>query len=98
MTAPTRPRITAADLTAAATRLAGTVLLDVADRSVSPARYVARAGAFAAVDSDEVIGDDDGSLVVLIMPGTAADLVAEHGTPGRAAAALTSQLRRTGVL
>lgn len=96
----TRPRITAADLVAAATRLAGAVVLDLADLTVGPARYLARLAAFAVIngDDDERLGDDDGTLVVLVQPGTAGDLIAEHGTAGRAAAALTRELRSAGVL
>lgn len=94
-----RPRITAADLVAAATWLAGAVVLDLADLTVGPARYLARLAAFAAIDdADELLGDDDGTLVVLVQPGTAADLIAEHGTAGRAAIAVTRELRAAGVL
>jgi len=99
MSAPAlpRPRVTAADLAAAATRLAGTVVLDLADLVVGPARYVAQLEAFATLDGDE-LGDDDGTLVVLLAPGTAGDLIAAHGTPGRAAQVLNRELRAAGVL
>ena len=99
MSAPAlpRPRVSAADLAAAATRLAGTVVLDVADLVIGPARYVAQLEAFATLDGDE-LGADDGTLVVLVAPGVAPDLIAEHGTPGRAAAAVNRELRAAGVL
>jgi hypothetical protein len=94
----TTPRVTAAALAAAATRLLGTVVLDVADLTVGPARYVPRLEAFAAIDSDEEIGADDGTLIVLVQPGAARDLIAEHGTAGRAAAAVNRELRAGGAL
>jgi hypothetical protein len=90
----TRPRIPAAALAAASTRLFGTVVLDVADLSVGPAIYLPRLEAFATIDGDQ-LGDDDGSLIVLVQPGEAADLIALHGTAGAAAAALNRDLRMT---
>lgn len=93
----TRPRITAADLAAAATRLAGAVVLDLADSTVGPATYLPRLAAFATIEGED-LGPDDGTLVVLVLPGTARDLIAEHGTAGRAAAAVTRDLRTAGVL
>ena len=99
MTAPTRPRITATDIAAAATRLAGCVLLDVVDMVTGPAVYRPRLAAFESIDDGEHLGaDDDPSLVVLIPPGAASDLIREAGTPGRAAAHLNRQLRAQGVL
>ena len=92
-----RPRISAAALSAAAERLAGVLVLDLADHTVTPAIYLPRAAAFATIDG-ETLGDDDGTLIVLVHPGTAADLIAEHGTPGAAAAALTRELRAVGAL
>jgi hypothetical protein len=94
-----RPAITAADLAAAATRLAGAVVLDLADLTVGPALYLPRLAAFASIeDAEQLLGDDDGTLVVLVEPGTARDLIDAHGTPGRAAAALTRELRTAGAL
>lgn len=93
----TRPRITAATLAAAATRLAGTVVLDVADLTVGPALYLPRLAAFQTIDGDE-LGEDDGTLIVLVQPGAARDLIDLHGTPGRAAEALTRELRAAGAL
>jgi hypothetical protein len=87
------PRITAATLTAAAARLAGTVVLDLADRMVGPAIYRARLAAFETIDGAP-LGDDDGSLIVLVAPGRAAELIAEHGTAGRAAVVLNRELAR----
>ncbi len=103
MTTPTpRPRVTAADLLAAASRLLGAVVLDLADLAVGPARYEPRLAAWSTLDADRDdagdLGADDGTLVVLVLPGTARDLIAEHGTAGRAAAAVTRELRAGGVL
>jgi hypothetical protein len=50
----------------------------------------------AALDDD--LGADDGTLIPLIQPGTAADLIREHGTAAAAARALTVELRTAGVL
>jgi hypothetical protein len=97
VTATHRPRIAARDLAAAAARLLGTIVLDVADLTTRPAVYLPRLAAFATID-DEPLGDDDGTLIVLVQPGTARDLIAAHGTPGRAAAALTAELRKAGAL
>jgi hypothetical protein len=93
VTATNLPRISAAAIAAAATRLLGTLVLDLADLTVGPARYLPRLDQFAAIDSDELLGDDDGTLLVLVQPGEARELIEEHGTPGRAAAALNRQLR-----
>lgn len=93
----TRPRIRARDLVAAAARLLGTVLLDVADLTVGPAIYLPRLAAFATMDGDE-LGADDGTLIVLVQPGEAADLIARHGSAGAAAAALNRELRAVGAL
>jgi hypothetical protein len=92
-----RPRITAATIAAAATRLAGTVVLDLADLTVGPALYLPRLSAFATIDGGD-LGADDGTLIPLIAPGSARELIAEHGTPGRAADAVTRELRAAGVL
>jgi hypothetical protein len=96
----TRPRITAADLAGAATRLLGTVVLDLADLVVGPAVYVPRLQAFASIeDTERVLASvEDDSIVVLVLPGTARDLIEEHGTPGRAADAVNRRLRAEGVL
>jgi hypothetical protein len=95
---PTRPRISAAALAAAATRLVGTVVLDLADLTVGPARYLPRLQAFAAIDSDEELGADDGTLIDLLSGVPAREVIELHGTPGRAAAALNRELRAAGVL
>ena len=94
MTAPTKaPRITAADLKAAATRLAGVVVLTVEDLEVLPALYNAKAGTFTDLEGNH-LGDDDGTLIVLVEPGTAGDLIAEHGgTAYLAAEAATRAVR-----
>lgn len=97
MSTHAKPRITAATLAAAATRLFGTVVLDLADLSVGPAVYLPRVEAFATIEGDE-LGADDGTLIVLVQPGEARELIASHGTAGRAAVALTSELRKAGAL
>lgn len=89
----TTPRVTAAALAAAATRLAGSIVLDVADSLTQPAIYLPRLEAFATIDGEE-LGADDGTLIVLVQPGVARDLIAEHGTPGKAAAAVNAEIRR----
>jgi hypothetical protein len=95
----TRPRVSARDLAAAAARLLGTVVLDLADLTARPAVYLPRLAAFAViVDGDEVISEDDGTLIVLVQPGTADALITEHGTAGAAVAALNRDLRAAGVL
>lgn len=97
MQSSTRPKVTAAALAAAATRLLGTVVLDLADLTVGPALYEPRLDAFRTIEGDD-LGADDGTLVVLVQPGTARDLIAEHGTPGRAAEAVNRELRAGGAL
>lgn len=88
------PRITAGDLRSAATRLLGTVILDVAGIVSGPAVYVPRLAAFTAVHStDEVLGDDDGTLIDLLGGIPARELIAEHGSAGAAAAAVNRALR-----
>ena len=93
----TPPRVTAADVTAAAGRLLGTLVLDLATMTVGPATYLPRLEAFATIeatrDAGADLGPDDGSLIVLVQPGTVRELIEEHGTPGRAAQALTRRLR-----
>lgn len=93
MTATNRPRISAADVAAAATRLAGAVVQFVEDLTVGPAVYRARLEVFETIDGDD-LGADDGTIVVLADRARIDALLAEHGTPGRAAAALTRELRQ----
>jgi len=90
-------RIPAAAMAAAATRLFGTVVLDLADLTVGPAVYKARLALFETLDGEE-LGEDDGSLIVLADRARVDALLSAHGTPGRAAAALTAELRAEGVL
>lgn len=97
VTATHRPRIAARDLLAAGARLFGTIVLDLADMTTRPAIYLPRLEAFATIDGDD-LGADDGTLIVLVQPGTARDLIAAHGTPGAAAAAITRELRAAGAL
>lgn len=97
MTANPTPRISAAVLRDAATRLAGAVVLFVEDMTVGPAVYRARLAAFETIDGDD-LGADDGTIVVLVQPGAARDLIEQHGTPGRAAAAVNRELRAGGAL
>ncbi len=89
-----RPRITAADLRSAATRLLGTVVLDVAGVVSGPAVYVPRLGAFASIEAtDEVLGEDDGTLIDLLDGVPAREWIAEHGSAAAAAAAVNRALR-----
>jgi hypothetical protein len=97
VTANPRPRIAARDLVAAGARLFGTIVLDVADLTTQPAVYRARLELFETIDGDE-LGTDDGTLIVLVQPGTAADLIREHGSAGAAAAHLNRTLRAVGAL
>jgi hypothetical protein len=90
-------RIPAAALAAAATRLFGTVVLDLADLTVGPAVYKPRLEAFETLEGEE-LGTDDGTLIVLVQPGTVHELIETYGTPGRAAEALTRELRAAGAL
>jgi hypothetical protein len=90
-------RIPAAAVAAAATRLFGTVVLDLADLTVGPAVYKPRLEAFETLEGEE-LGTDDGTLIVLVQPGTVHELIETYGTPGRAAAALTRELRAAGAL
>jgi hypothetical protein len=88
------PRVTAADLRDAATRLFGTVILDVAGVVSGPAVYSSRLAAFVSIsDTDDVLAEDDGTVIDLLAGTPARDLLAEHGTPGRAAAAVNARLR-----
>jgi hypothetical protein len=86
------PRVTAAAVTAAAARLFGTVVLDLADLIAGPALFDARLGMFRTLDGDD-LGEDDGSLIVLATPGTVDALIAEHGSAAAAARVLTAIAR-----
>lgn len=89
------PRVTAADLRDASTRLLGTVILDVAGVVSGPAVYSARLAAFVSItDTEQVLAEDDGTVIDLLSGIPARDLITEHGTPGRAAAAVNAELRR----
>jgi hypothetical protein len=66
--------------------------------TLGAALYRPRMEAFLALDGETPLGDDDGTIVVLLTPGRARDLLAEYGTPGRAAAAANAELRAAGVL
>lgn len=91
-------RITAAVIAEAATRLAGAVVQFVEDATIGAALYKPRMEAFLAIDGETELGEDDGTIIVLLPPGRAYDLLQEHGTPGRAAAAATAELRAVGAL
>jgi hypothetical protein len=93
MSTPRLPRVTAAAVASAAARLFGTVVLDLADMMVGPALYDARLGVFRTLDGDD-LGDDDGSLIVLVTPGEVDTLAADLGSPAAAARALTAEARR----
>jgi hypothetical protein len=93
MQATANPRITAATIAEAATRLLGTVVQFVEDHTIGPAVYRSRLEAFETIDGAE-LGPDDGTIINLLPPGvTARDLIEQYGTPGKAAAALNRQLR-----
>jgi hypothetical protein len=94
----THATITAAVIAEAATRLAGAVVQFIEDATIGAALYKPRMEAFLAIDGETELGDDDGTIIVLLTPGRARDLIAEHGTPGRAAQAATRELRAAGVL
>jgi hypothetical protein len=87
------PRITAAVMAAAATRLAGTVVQFVEDNTLGAAVYRDRLAAFESIEDVEEQWADDGTVVVLVEPGRAMDLVREHGTAGKAAAIINAELR-----
>jgi hypothetical protein len=92
MTNSHAPKISAAVLRAAASRLFGAVVLDLADSLVGPAVYLPRLAAFASLEGEE-LGEDDGSLIVLVAPGEAMDLLAEHKSAAAAAAVVNARLR-----
>jgi hypothetical protein len=94
----THAKITAAVVAEAATRLAGAVVQYIEDATIGAALYKPRQEAFLALDGETPLGDDDGTIIVLLPPGRARDLIEEHGTPGRAAAAATRELRQAGAL
>jgi hypothetical protein len=91
-TRPHAPRVLASAITAAAVRLAGTIVLDLADLTCGPALYDARLSVFRTLDGDD-LGADDGTLIVLVTPGTVDELLREHGSAGEAARALTAEVR-----
>jgi hypothetical protein len=94
----THAKITAAVIAEAATRLAGAVVQFIEDATIGAALYKPRMEAFLAMDGETELGDDDGTIIVLLTPGRARDLLAEYGTPGRAAAAANAELRAAGAL
>lgn len=86
------PRILAAHIADAATRLAGAVVQFAEDHTIGAAIYLERLEAFESIDRADCWADD-GTIVVLVQPGEAMDLLREHGTPGRAAAAVNARIR-----
>lgn len=89
------PRVTAADIKAAATRLFGTVVHDIAGVVSGPAVFAPRLAAFVTIENtEEVLADDDGSVIDLLGGIPARELVAEHGTPGKAAQAINARIKR----
>ena len=94
------PRITAADVRGALSRLRGVIILDVADLSVAPALFDPRAGEFHDLAGNP-LGPDDGSLIVLVDHDQAAEVLEAAGRPCDAAAILSRQvadLTRRGLL
>jgi hypothetical protein len=92
VTATRTPKISAAALAAAATRLTGAVVLFIEDHTIGAAIYRPRLDAFQAIDGDDM-WEDDATIIVLVQPGEAADLIAAHGSAGAAAAAVNRDLR-----
>lgn len=86
------PKITAAVLRDAATRLLGTVVQFVEDATVGPALYVPRLAVWQTLEGAE-LGEDDGTLIDLLAGVPARELIAEHGTAGAAARAVNARLR-----
>ena len=89
MTAPIAPRITAADLKAATTRLRAVLVLDVADLSIAPA--LLRGGVFETLEG-ELLGEDDGSLIVLADREQVDAYLERAGRAGEAAKLATREL------
>jgi hypothetical protein len=87
------PRITAADLKDAATRLAGTVVAFIEDNTTGTAVYKPRLEAWVNLDGDD-LGTDDGTILDLLNGVPAREVIAEHGGAGRAAQALNARIRR----
>lgn len=86
------PKVSAADLKAAASWLLGTVVEFVEDATVGPAVYKPRLAAFVTVSGDD-LGSDDGTIIDLLDGLTARDLISLHGSAGEAAKAVNARLR-----
>jgi hypothetical protein len=93
MSTASAPRVTAAVLRDAATRLLGAVVQFVEDSTVGPAVYQPRMQAWVSLDGQD-LGEDDGTIVVLVPPGHAMTLLEEHGTAGAAVRVVNEELRR----
>jgi hypothetical protein len=91
MNASHAPRISAAVLREAASRLLGAVVQFVEDSTVGPAVYVPRLAAWQTIDG-QPLGEDDGTIVVLSPPGEPMDLLREHSA-GEAAKVVNARLR-----
>lgn len=91
MTDSHAPKITAAVLRDAATRLLGAVVQFVEDATVGPAVYVPRLAAWQTLDGTD-LGTDDGTIIVLSPPGEPMDLLRELSA-GEAAKAVNARLR-----
>lgn len=92
MTDSHAPKIPAAVLRDAATRLLGAVVQFVEDATVGPAVYVPRLAAWQTIDGAD-LGDDDGTIIVLAAPGEPMDLLHTHRTAAAAAAVVNARLR-----
>lgn len=91
MNASHAPKITAAVLRDAATRLLGAVVQFVEDSTVGPAVFVPRLQMWQTLDGQE-LGADDGTIVVLVPPGEPMDLL--RALPaGEAVMIINSRLR-----
>jgi hypothetical protein len=91
MTDSPAPKVPAAVLKDAATRLLGAVVQFVEDATVGPAVYVPRLAAWQIIKGEE-LGADDGTIVVLVPPGEPMDLLRER-TAGEAVREVNARLR-----
>jgi hypothetical protein len=85
------PKIPAAVLRDAATRLLGAVVQFVEDATVGAAVYEPRLAMWRTLDGAD-LGEDDGTIVVLVAPGVPMDLLRSQSA-GSAAAEINKRLR-----
>lgn len=85
------PKISAAVLREAASRLLGAVVQFAEDATVGPAVYVPRLAMWQSLEGEE-LGSDDGTIVVLVSPGEPMDLLRDM-TAGEAARLVNARIR-----